>query len=162
MGFCLLGGFSIQVKLVLQGRVIPILVLSFNSHISLANSKLKKVSLCLFRRVSKKISIPWQLSYVWAILPRDNRSQSDRISSELILLSKKKKKKKKKEKKDPFMQWSTLSDKGHLFVFSSQWWNAAQAQCHIPTIFCICYFLVSCSDSPKSVKERLWQSPARR
>lgn len=85
--------FSIQVKLVLQGRVAPIPVLSFNSHIPLANSKLKKVSLSFFRRASKKISIPWQLSYVWDVLPRDNRSQSDRIPSEVILLSGKKKKK---------------------------------------------------------------------
>lgn len=81
MGFFLLGGFSIQVKLVLQGRVVPIPVLTFNSHIPLANAKLHKVSLSLFRRASKKISIPWKLSYARAILPRDNRRESDKKTS---------------------------------------------------------------------------------
>lgn len=155
MGFILLWVFSMQVKLVLHANAGPIPVLSFNSHILLVNSKLKMVSLSLFGRASKKISISCQFSYTRAILPGDNRSQSGRISSEIILFS-------EDSLRSFYSVVPPISQRATLFVFSSQWQNQTQEQHYILRIFWICYFLVSCSDSPKSVKERLWQSPARR
>lgn len=155
MGFFLLRAFSVQVKLVLHAHAVPTPVLSFNRHILLVNSKLKMVFLSLFGRASKKNSLSCQFSYSWAILAGNNRSQSGRISSEIILFS-------EESPRSFYLVLPPIWQRATLFVFSSQWQNQTQGQHYIPRIFCICYFLISCSDSPKSVKERLWQSPARR
>lgn len=122
-----------QVKLVLHAHAGPIPVLSFNSHILLVNSKLKMVSLSLFGRASKKISISCQFSYTRAILPGDNRSQSGRISSEIILFS-------EDRLRSFYSVVPSISQRATLFVVSSQWQNQTQGQHYIPRIFWICYF----------------------